>query len=96
MDKLGPICRSVEDAALVMQAIHGPDGHDASVRPASFAWDDSMDLKTLRIGYLESAFAEPGQAGPSASLRRTKCWGDLVKTQTDVPAHNSRTQRVPG
>ena len=37
MDKLGPICRSVEDCALVLQAIHGPDGKDASVYPADFA-----------------------------------------------------------
>ncbi len=59
MDKLGPICHSVEDAALVMQVIHGPDGKDLSVRPASFTWDSSFDGKTLRIGYLESAFAEP-------------------------------------
>ncbi len=28
MDKLGPICRSAEDCALVLEAIHGPDGKD--------------------------------------------------------------------
>ena len=33
MDKLGPIARSAEDCALVLDAIHGPDGKDASVRP---------------------------------------------------------------
>ena len=59
MDKLGPMCHSVEDAALVMQAIHGPDGRDAAVRPAAFQWTGHVDLSTLRVGYLESAFAEP-------------------------------------
>src|SRR6202042_936421 len=28
MDKLGPICRAVDDCALVLEAIYGPDGAD--------------------------------------------------------------------
>jgi Asp-tRNA(Asn)/Glu-tRNA(Gln) amidotransferase A subunit family amidase len=59
MDKLGPICRSVEDCALVLQAIHGPDGKDASVYPASFDWNPGFDWRKLRIGYLKSAFDPP-------------------------------------
>ncbi|HEX6772017.1 MAG TPA: amidase, partial [Acidobacteriaceae bacterium] len=39
MDKLGPICRAVEDCAIVTQFIHGPDGHDLSARNAGFTWD---------------------------------------------------------
>jgi Asp-tRNA(Asn)/Glu-tRNA(Gln) amidotransferase A subunit family amidase len=59
MDKLGPICRSAEDCALVLQAIYGPDGKDTSVYPASFHWDPSLDWKSLRIGYLKSGFDAP-------------------------------------
>jgi Asp-tRNA(Asn)/Glu-tRNA(Gln) amidotransferase A subunit family amidase len=59
MDKLGPISRSVEDCALVLQAIHGPDGKDASVYPAQFHWNPNLDWRKLRIGYLKSAFDEP-------------------------------------
>src|SRR5579863_1849388 len=59
MDKLGPICRSVEDCALVLEAIHGPDGKDASVAPAEFHWSRKIDWRALRIGYLKSAFDEP-------------------------------------
>jgi hypothetical protein len=36
MDKLGPICRSVEDCALVLSAIYGPDGKDRTVKNAAF------------------------------------------------------------
>src|SRR5215469_2217567 len=54
MDKLGPICRSVEDCAIVLNAIWGPDGKDASVYPAAFHWN--LDWRRLRIGYLKSAF----------------------------------------
>lgn len=56
MDKIGPICRSVEDCALVLSAIYGPDGHDLAVQNAAFNWDASFNWKTLRIGYLKTAF----------------------------------------
>jgi Asp-tRNA(Asn)/Glu-tRNA(Gln) amidotransferase A subunit family amidase len=56
MDKLGPICRAVEDCAVVMQAIYGPDGRDFSARDEKFAWDAAFDWKTLRVGYLKSEF----------------------------------------
>jgi Asp-tRNA(Asn)/Glu-tRNA(Gln) amidotransferase A subunit family amidase len=59
MDKLGPISRSAEDCALVLAAIHGPDGKDASVVAADFQWDPRMDWKKLRIGYLKSEFDPP-------------------------------------
>jgi Asp-tRNA(Asn)/Glu-tRNA(Gln) amidotransferase A subunit family amidase len=58
MDKIGPICRSVEDCALVFDAIRGPDGLDLSVRDFPFYWDAELDIKKLRVGYVESAFAE--------------------------------------
>src|SRR5438477_3119824 len=56
MDKLGPICRSVEDCALVLDAIYGPDGHDRTVHPAAFHWDANLDWKKLRVGYLKADF----------------------------------------
>jgi Asp-tRNA(Asn)/Glu-tRNA(Gln) amidotransferase A subunit family amidase len=56
MDKLGPICRSVEDCAIVLSSIHGPDGHDLATREAAFNWDADLDWKSLRVGYLKSAF----------------------------------------
>lgn len=59
MDKLGPIARSVEDCALVLEAICGPDGKDSSVYPAEFHWDRALDWRKLRIGYLKSEFDLP-------------------------------------
>jgi Asp-tRNA(Asn)/Glu-tRNA(Gln) amidotransferase A subunit family amidase len=56
MDKLGPICRAVEDCAMVMQAIYGPDGEDLATRDAAFNWDADFDWKSLRIGYFKSEF----------------------------------------
>jgi len=59
MDKLGPIARSAEDCALVIQAIYGVDGKDTSVWPAHFQWDPTLDWKKLRIGYLKTEFDAP-------------------------------------
>lgn len=64
MDKIGPICRSVEDCALVLSAIYGQDGHDRSVQPAAFNWDANFDWKKLRVGYFADAFAEPKFEAP--------------------------------
>jgi len=72
MDKLGPIARSAEDCALILEAIHGPDGKDASVYPAGFHWEPGFDWKKLRIGYLKSEFDPPSplklkEAAPNES-----------------------------
>ncbi len=64
MDKLGPICRAVEDCAAVLDAIHGPDGHDLSVRDAAFNWNAGLDWRSLRIGYLKASF-DPDQPPPA-------------------------------
>ncbi len=57
MDKLGPICRTVEDCALVFHAIYGPDGLDQTVLDLPFNYNPKVKLSALRIGYLEKDFA---------------------------------------
>jgi Asp-tRNA(Asn)/Glu-tRNA(Gln) amidotransferase A subunit family amidase len=77
MDKLGPISRSAQDCALVLEAIYGPDGKDASVNPASFAWNPAFDWKRLRVGYLKSEFdalepLKPDEPKPSETEEEKK------------------------
>lgn len=65
MDKIGPICRSAEDCALVFAAIHGADGRDPTARTAPFEYDGDSPLSRLRVGYLESGFGrEPWGSEP--------------------------------
>jgi Asp-tRNA(Asn)/Glu-tRNA(Gln) amidotransferase A subunit family amidase len=56
MDKIGPMTRSVEDAALVFNVLHGPDGRDLSCRAAPFSWDAGAPLSKIRVGFVKSAF----------------------------------------
>jgi Asp-tRNA(Asn)/Glu-tRNA(Gln) amidotransferase A subunit family amidase len=56
LDKVGPLCRTAEDCALVLNAIHGPDGLDRAVPAVPFAWDGARGLEGLRVGYLADAF----------------------------------------
>ncbi|MDT8367703.1 MAG: amidase [Longimicrobiales bacterium] len=60
MDKLGPLCRSVEDCALVLDAIHGADPRDPSTRTLPFPWDAERPLSELRVGFVPEAFEEGG------------------------------------
>jgi Asp-tRNA(Asn)/Glu-tRNA(Gln) amidotransferase A subunit family amidase len=64
MDKIGSITRSVEDCALVLAAIYGPDGHDLSIKAAAFNPDFTLDVRKLRVGYIKSAFDAPAFTPP--------------------------------
>jgi Asp-tRNA(Asn)/Glu-tRNA(Gln) amidotransferase A subunit family amidase len=58
MDKIGPICRTVEDCAVVFHAIHGPDGRDNTLFDYPFNWDPALDIKSLKIGFYEKYFTK--------------------------------------
>ncbi|MDB5118154.1 MAG: Amidase, partial [Mucilaginibacter sp.] len=58
MDKLGPITRDVEDAAIVFNAIQGTDPNDLSTIAAKFNYDGNVkSLKGWKIGYLKASFS---------------------------------------
>jgi len=57
MDKLGPLCRAVEDCAVVLSAIYGPDGKDRTVKNVAFNWEGGSDWRKLRVGYLDKDFS---------------------------------------
>ncbi|MGQ0813740.1 MAG: amidase [Gemmatimonadota bacterium] len=88
MDKLGPMCRYVEDCAAVFAAIVGPDRKDATVRDLPFNWDAQLDIRKLRIGYYKTAFDatenHPTKAFDEAALEvmRTKLGLNLIPFET--------------
>ena len=93
MDKLGPICRAVEDCAMVLTAIYGPDGQDLATRDAAFNWNVDYDWKSLRVGYIESEFepdkppTETGkEAAPTTEEERKK----RAKREREKAAYRAR------
>ena len=56
LDKIGPICRSAEDAAIVYAFIHGTDGNDPSAIRHTFNYTGKVDWTKLRIAYPENYF----------------------------------------
>jgi Asp-tRNA(Asn)/Glu-tRNA(Gln) amidotransferase A subunit family amidase len=85
MDKIGPITRSVEDCALVLSAIYGPDGHDLAVKPAAMNWDADFDWRKLRIGYIKAAFDAPVMP----ALKAPTSGGDI-----EMENYRKRMERV--
>jgi len=50
MDRVGPICRSIADCAMVFNAVHGVDEKDPSTVMAPFHFDRALKMSTLRVG----------------------------------------------
>jgi Asp-tRNA(Asn)/Glu-tRNA(Gln) amidotransferase A subunit family amidase len=49
-DRVGPMCRTIEDCAMVFNVIHGVDEKDPSTITTPFNFDRNVSLATLRIG----------------------------------------------
>ncbi|KAF0114445.1 MAG: amidase [Rhodobacteraceae bacterium] len=78
LDKVGPICRSVEDTAIVLSALNGADPADRSTIAAPFVFDAASDWKGLTVGYLPDAFGEGATAVDHAALEAMRNLGVQV------------------
>ena len=85
LDKVGPICRSVEDCALVLAAINGADPADRGSIAASFRFDAAAGTAGMRLGYLPEAFdAKEATEVDRAALEAAKSLG-LEVTEVRLP-----------
>lgn len=75
MDKIGPITHTVEDAAIVFNAIYGPDCLDQSLVDLPFNYDSQISLDTLTIGYVKGAFEEDYENSENDQQTLTKLRG---------------------
>ena len=89
MDKIGPICRTVEDCALVFNALYGPDNLDLTVRDYPYVWDPSLEITRLKVGYLKKDFEKDNrnQENDEASLEVLRSLGiELIPIELpDLP-----------
>jgi Asp-tRNA(Asn)/Glu-tRNA(Gln) amidotransferase A subunit family amidase len=70
MDKIGPICRGVEDCAAALDALYGPDGKDMTVGDAPFNWNSDVPLSSLRVAYLKTEFEVTPPANANEQQRK--------------------------
>lgn len=75
LDKIGPICRGVEDTAMVLAAINGVDIDDRCTIAAPFSFDANQGIKGMRLGYLPEAFGEGATEVDHAALAAAKDLG---------------------
>jgi len=68
MDKIGPITRSAEDAAVVFSVIKGKDSKDPTTVDAPFNFDSRTEIKTLKIGYIKEDFEKSYSFKPQDSI----------------------------
>lgn len=79
MDKLGPLCRSALDCALVLDAIQGRDERDRSTVDVPFVFDATRPVGELKVGYLKEQFQRPGDSSDPATIETLKGLGVELK-----------------
>lgn len=81
LDKVGPICRSVEDCGLVLAAINGGDAADRGSIAAPFHFDAAAGIDGMVVGYLPEAFEDGATEVDRAALAACR---DLGVTVSEV------------
>jgi Asp-tRNA(Asn)/Glu-tRNA(Gln) amidotransferase A subunit family amidase len=85
LDKIGPICRTVEDCMLVLQAINGGDENDPASIEAPLDFDATRPLSGLQLGYDPRWFdAEPASELDRRSLEVARDAG-LKLVEIELP-----------
>ncbi len=94
LDKVGPMCRSVEDCAIVFNAVLGPDGQDLAVVDRPFNWNGNSGIDGMRVGYLASAFERQTEAKDLRALENDRATLDQLRAigieleKFSLPAHS--------
>lgn len=106
MDKIGPICRGVEDCALALDALYGPDGRDLTVEDVPFAWNAARPLAQMKIGYIKAEFEDAGGLGGRQNINpeaRRKMYAEALDALRgaganlqpfELPSFNPQSLRV--
>jgi Asp-tRNA(Asn)/Glu-tRNA(Gln) amidotransferase A subunit family amidase len=86
LDKIGPMCRAVDDTALVLSALNGADPADVCQIPAPFGYDATRPVAGMRVGYYAADFAEADELDRAALAAAASLGVELVELQRpDLP-----------
>ncbi|MBC7735651.1 MAG: amidase [Candidatus Saccharibacteria bacterium] len=84
LDKIGPMCRSVEDTAVVLAALNGADINDRTTIAAPFVFDAGAGINGLKVGYLPEAFGEGARGIDHAALAAVRAM-DVEVVEVGLP-----------
>jgi Asp-tRNA(Asn)/Glu-tRNA(Gln) amidotransferase A subunit family amidase len=88
MDKPGPMCRSIEDCALVFNAIHGSDPKDPATVTTPFEFRRLANLNGIRVGHVANA--------PESFLTSLREMGATLTVLPELPNITSPSIGVEG
>ena len=94
LDKVGPICRSVFDTAIILQAINGADSGDCSSVTQPLALPSGQSIKGIRIGYDPSIMKGPTSKADYAALHAARDAGAIL-IETTIPEINHDLLLIP-
>ena len=94
LDKIGPICRSVLDTALVLDVINGSDSGDPSSVTMPLHFDASQGVKGLRLGYDPALFDGTTKQHDLAALRAAETAGATL-VETTMPKIDNTLLLIP-
>ncbi len=84
LDKIGPICRCVEDCVLVLDAIRGADAGDPSSVEAPLGFDAGADVRSMRVGYVADWFERATDVDRAALEAMRGLGVQMVELDMDV------------
>ncbi|MBX9779818.1 MAG: amidase [Chitinophagaceae bacterium] len=86
-DRIGPICRDAEDAAMVFAYTHGSDLYDRASRTMPFNYTGNVDLKNIKVAYAKNYIDTlPGNSAEKAVIKTLQDAGVEVKA-IDFPSN---------
>ncbi len=93
---LGPMARRVEDLALLLPILAGPDGRDPAIAPAPLYDDWRVDVRALRVAVCEDNGAVAPTPETRAAVRRAAdaLAGCAARVEPARPAALARTLEV--
>lgn len=85
-DRIGPICRSAEDAAMVFASIRGSDVYDRASRTMPFNYTGNLDLKKIKVAYAKNYIDTLANNSPEKEVIKTLRASGIQVTEINFPS----------
>ncbi len=86
-DRIGPICRDAEDAAMVFAAIQGSDVYDRASRTMPFNYTGKVDLKKIKVAYAKNYIDSLPANSPEKGVIKTLQDAGVQVMAIDFPSN---------